>query len=441
MKKSSILFTVLTALIYALVCNAWVLVRLYPLSSLLWILLVVAANLLLGLPYGKIPGKLLKIQWHGVCCLYVFLFGALCGIGFHIYLGFQTIPQDLTTFLISAVWCVVCLSILFWNGIISVYCTSVQLGIRIRVIGILCGLIPIVNVFVLGKILLTCCREVILETNKHLLNEQRKGDAICKTKYPILLVHGVFFRDFKLLNYWGRIPGELEKNGATVYYGQHQSADSIRNSALELTERIRKIVEETGCEKVNIIAHSKGGLDCRCAISEGAAPMIASLTTVNTPHRGCGFADYLLEKIPESAQEKIALSYNTAAFILGDKKPDFMSAVRDLAASACKEYDKEWMLPDGIYSQSIGSQLKKATGGKFPLNFSYPLVKYFDGPNDGLVSLDSFQWGDHYTCLVPSKNRGISHGDMIDLNRENIPGFDVREFYVQLVSDLRKRGL
>ena len=29
---------------------------------------------------------------------------------------------------------------------------------------------------------------------------------------------------------------------------------------------------------------------------------------------------------------------------------------------------------------------------------------------------------------------------MIDLNRENIPGFDVREFYVKLVHDLKERG-
>jgi triacylglycerol lipase len=29
---------------------------------------------------------------------------------------------------------------------------------------------------------------------------------------------------------------------------------------------------------------------------------------------------------------------------------------------------------------------------------------------------------------------------MVDMNRENFRGFDVREFYVQLVSDLRERG-
>ena len=42
--------------------------------------------------------------------------------------------------------------------------------------------------------------------------------------------------------------------------------------------------------------------------------------------------------------------------------------------------------------------------------------------------------------IAPTGPRGISHGDMIDLNRENIDGFDVREFYVQLVSDLKNMG-
>ena len=35
----------------------------------------------------------------------------------------------------------------------------------------------------------------------------------CKTRYPIVLVHGIFSRDMKLLNYWGRIPAALIRNG------------------------------------------------------------------------------------------------------------------------------------------------------------------------------------------------------------------------------------
>ena len=34
----------------------------------------------------------------------------------------------------------------------------------------------------------------------------------------------------------------------------------------------------------------------------------------------------------------------------------------------------------------------------------------------------------------------IANGDMIDLNRENIKGFDVREFYVGVVRGLKKMG-
>ena len=93
-----------------------------------------------------------------------------------------------------------------------------------------------------------------------------------------------------------------------------------------------------------------------------------------------------------------------------------------------------------MYYQSVGSKIRHASGGKFPLNYSYHLVKYFDGPNDGLVGEKSFTWGRKYYFLEPKRDRGISHGDIIDLNRENIDGFDVREFYVQLVNDLKVRG-
>jgi len=261
------------------------------------------------------------------------------------------------------------------------------------------------------------------------------------------MVHGVFFRDFKYFNYWGRIPQELEKNGATIYYGNHQSAASVEDSSVEIADRIHKIIEETGCEKVNVIAHSKGGLDTKSAIVfKGMAPYIASLTTINTPHRGCEYAEYLLDKAPEALKAKVANAYNTALKQLGDPNPSFIDAVTDLTAESCMQLEEKLKDFDfkaaGIYTQSVGSRMKKAISGRFPVNVSYPLVKYFDGPNDGLVGEPSFSWGEDYTFLENDvSDRGISHGDMIDLNRDNIKGFDVREFYVQLVSKLKEKGL
>ena len=332
-------------------------------------------------------------------------------------------------------------SLIFWNGIIRVYLTSAQLAFKWRLIGILCGWIPIAHLFALCKIIGIASREVDVENAKFLLDENRNKDRICATKYPVLLVHGVFFRDFRYFNYWGRIPAELERNGAIIYYGNHQSAASVADSAKELTERIKDIVRMSGCEKVNIIAHSKGGLDCRYALSLlDASPYVASLTTINTPHRGCEFADYLLSKISEDRQKAVAHAYNTALRKLGDTNPDFLASVYDLTAEACRRLNEKAQDVEGIYYQSVGSVLKCASGGRFPLNFTHALVKYVDGENDGLVGRQSFVWGERFRYLSIPGKRGISHGDMIDLNRENFKGFDVRELYVQLVQELKMRG-
>nr|MCR5614530.1 hypothetical protein [Treponema sp.] len=122
------------------------------------------------------------------------------------------------------------------------------------------------------------------------------------------------------------------------------------------------------------------------------------------------------------------------------KEPDFIASVTDLTSSTCRAFNEEIKDSPKVFYQSVGSKLNVPKGGRFPLNYSYHLVKRFDGPNDGLVGEKSFEWGSRFTMLTTSGIRGISHGDMIDLNRENIRGFDVREFYVQLVSDLREKG-
>lgn len=330
---------------------------------------------------------------------------------------------------------------IFWNGIIRVYISSKQLGLRWRLIGIFCGMIPIAHLIVLGKIIGITSREYKEEDARYKLNLSRKDDQICKTKYPLLMVHGVFFRDFKFFNYWGRVPDDLIENGATIYYGDQQSAASVDKCGQEIAAKIKMIVEQTGCGKVNIIAHSKGGLDSRCAITKyGCAPYVASLTTINTPHRGCQFADYLLNKAPQGLKDTVAGQYNAALRKAGDKDPDFIEAVTDLTYSACKAFNESCPDSPDVYYQSVGSNSVSSSGRRFPLNLSYHLVKYFDGPNDGLVATPSMKWGDSFTYVTPLKNRGITHGDMIDLNRENIDGFDVRETYVKIVSDLKQKG-
>lgn len=438
--KKWILLPATVLLCLAANCRLWV--KSTPDLLIVFVLCGLDANLLPLLIAPTGVGARLRILSHGGGCLTLFLISTLLSVPIQTILALFYLFTQPLLWLQGVLTCVVVLALAFWNGIISVYCTSIQLGIKVRIIGIICGLIPVANIIVLFQILNIVSDEIKFETRKIALDMERKELQICKTRYPILLVHGVFFRDSKFLNYWGRIPAALSQNGADLFYGNQPSAAAVADCAEILSARIQEICRQTGSEKVNIIAHSKGGLDSRYAMAFcGAAPYVASLTTVNTPHRGCKFADYLLNVIPESTQQEVAGAYNKTLRKLGEPDADFMAAVRDLTSASCTQRDQQMPLPDGVFCQSIGSILNHGSGGKFPLNFTYHLAHYFDGANDGLVGEDSFVWSPNYTLLETKWPEGISHGDMIDLNRYNLQGFDVREFYVQLVSDLREKGL
>ncbi len=401
-------------------------------------------------PSGLFPPVMtqrLKILRNGLNLLILFCISTviLLIINIVMWRGGTSVPgiKDMPSlWIINTAITTVVLTIVFFAGMIRVYVSSEQLGIKWRVIGLICGFLLPVNVLLLLRIMSVVQRELRYENSRLIIQENRKDEELCRTKYPILLVHGVFFRDFKYLNYWGRIPKALEDNGAVVYYGEHQSAASVAECGRELADRIEKIAIENGYGKMNVIAHSKGGLDMRYALTKcGADKYTASLTTINTPHRGCEFADYLLNKIPKKQQDMIADKYNRAFKSLGDEKPDFLKAVNDLTHSACEKFNEEVKDVPNVVYKSVGSKLNHWTGGRFPLNMSYSLVKYFDGDNDGLVGKESFPWGSGFKYLTVRGKRGISHGDVIDLNRENIPEFDVREFYINLVNELKNEGL
>ena len=442
MKRNITPACIMYFILMSLLLNSYMAVKASP--FLLWFIipLFILLNALVGIKPKGTRNLRLRLCNHGNLLLTVFVCSLIPSVIWHIVLAFHTIPNTYMDLVWSMVYCIVASAILFWNGIICVYCTSTQMGIKWRVIGALCGMIPILNLVVLTRIIDITSDEVDFEIEKEIISTSPALSEICKTKYPLVLVHGVFFRDSRIFNYWGRIPRTLKLHGATVYYGEHQSALTVKESARELASRIKLIVDRSGCEKVNIIAHSKGGLDCRYAISEfGLAPYVASITTVNTPHRGCLFAERLLHAIPESVKNKVATVYNTTLTALGDENPDFLAAVSDLTAEACQKRNEWLTFPEGIFAQSIGSVMEHPQKGQFPLNLSYRYVKNFDGENDGLVGESSFSWGEKYTLLRSKGTRGISHGDVIDLNRENILDFDVRDFYCELVSDLRNRGL
>lgn len=50
-------------------------------------------------------------------------------------------------------------TVVFWNGTVRIYLASNRLSTRQRVLGILCGWVPLLNIWYLGKIIRAACHE------------------------------------------------------------------------------------------------------------------------------------------------------------------------------------------------------------------------------------------------------------------------------------------
>ncbi|MDR1105233.1 MAG: hypothetical protein LBL44_02650 [Treponema sp.] len=328
---------------------------------------------------------------------------------------------------------------ILWNGMLRIFFTSKRLGVFWRLLMFFTWWLPPVNIFVI----LSACRLVYEEYDfalyKENLNSIRADSEICKTKYPLVMVHGILFRDLKFFNYWGRIPRELLRNGAKVFYGNQEAVGTIAANAEDIRKTILSVLKETGAEKVNIIAHSKGGLDARCAISTlGMAEKVASLTTICTPHRGCRFVDKAAS-LPGWFYRFVADIFDAVFRKLGDRNPDFYNATRQFTTASSEAFNRD--TPDSplVYYQSYMTMMKGPASDPM-LGPVWLLVRALEGDNDGLVSLPSAQWGNFRGVLVSGSGRGISHGDIIDLKRADYRGFDVTETYVNMVRELREKG-
>ena len=270
-------------------------------------------------------------------------------------------------------------------------------------------------------------------------------EASCRTKFPLVLIHGAGFRDLTWPVYWGRIPSVLEAHGATIHYGLQDCWASIETNAQTIAGRIDEILAESGSEKVNIIAHSKGGLDARMAASSlGCGNRIASITTIATPHHGSKTMDKLFA-IPRPLWNTAAFAVNNWIRLVGDKKPDFLKLCEDLTTEKMREFNDNNPDVPGVYYQSFACVMKHPLSD-INLSTANAVIRHFEGENDGLVSVDSARWGENYTILRSNSFRGISHLDAIDLRRHRLTGkkgdgvSDICAFYVSMVEDLKKRG-
>lgn len=257
------------------------------------------------------------------------------------------------------------------------------------------------------------------------------------TRYPIILVHGVAIKEKKYLRAFGWIAEKMREEGYEVYIAKTDAFGSIESNAEQLKDYVLKILEKTGAEKVNLIGHSKGGLDSKeMILSLDMEGKVSSLTTLCTPHKGSIIASKIWE-LPMPIKKIYAWCIDKFyKHVFGDKNPDSMTVCKQLCH--VDEGLETVGFSSKVYCQSYSSTLKS---GKdcFIMALPMRIYKHFSGKeNDGMVSVESSKFGEYKgDCLGES----ISHLQIIDILAKPKSRKAIYDFYISICKDLETRGV
>jgi len=236
-----------------------------------------------------------------------------------------------------------------------------------------------------------------------------------ETRHPIVLAHGLggFDSLFGVLDYWYGIEDALEDGGARVFVTQVSQLNATEVRGEQLLAQVQQILAITGEQKVNLIGHSHGGLDVRYVASV-RPDLVASVTTVASPHKGAALADVLRANVVDGSFSEGVLAFfaNSLGVVLGlltgsSDPQDAVAALDSLTTAGLATFNAAH--PQGVPATPCGGGASSVNGVRYwSWSGTGILTNLFDvsdaalaltslvypEPNDGLVGRCSSHLGD-----------------------------------------------
>ena len=240
-------------------------------------------------------------------------------------------------------------------------------------------------------------------------------------RYPVVLLHGLLgFDELAIgparLAYFRGLTERIRAVGVDVHRPRVARTASVALRAEQLVRRL----DQLSVKRVNLIAHSMGGLDARYAMAKlGLSGRVASLVTIGTPHRGTPLADLGSQVIGET------LGLRRALTALGLD----VEAFYDLTTARMAAFNERVSDVRGVWYGSVVAHAGR--GSLHPLLWpAHRILSRRVGPNDGLVPLASQAWGEVVAEIE------ADHWAQIGWSRH----FDAAELFEELLRELRARG-
>jgi triacylglycerol lipase len=221
-----------------------------------------------------------------------------------------------------------------------------------------------------------------------------------QTRYPVVLVHGLFGFDrlFGAYDYWYGIAPDLRAGGARVYAVNVSSANSTTLRGEQLIRQLDTYRALYGHARFNLIGHSHGGPTIRYVASV-RPDLVASVSSVGAPQFGSKVADGVRGSLPPgSLQERLAVGFfNAFAYVIellsGDFDPqDARAALDSLTTAGSAVFNSRH--PQGKPSAPCRYDGARQVNGIRYYSFTgnQPVTNLFD-PSDALMAAGSLFFG------------------------------------------------
>ncbi|MEN9983886.1 MAG: hypothetical protein RI918_1855 [Pseudomonadota bacterium] len=240
------------------------------------------------------------------------------------------------------------------------------------------------------------------------------ADTYAKTKYPVVLVHGLLgFDAIGPVNYFYGVPSALRNSGAVVFTPNVSQSNSTELRGEQLLQQLRSLKAQYGYSKFNLVGHSHGGNTARY-VAAVAPDLVASVTSVGTPHAGSKTADGIASFADAAHVTGLAVAVvdglaSLISFFSGSASnpQSSFSALQSLSTAGAADFNRRF--PQGAPTTACGQGAEVVNGVRY---YSYGgtsvLTNVFDvsdalmaagglffgfEQNDGLVGKCSSHWG------------------------------------------------
>jgi triacylglycerol lipase len=262
------------------------------------------------------------------------------------------------------------------------------------------------------RLFVACAASFALLSSATALNA---ADTYTKTQYPIVLVHGLLgFDALGPVQYFYGVPSELRRSGAVVYTASVSQSNSTEVRGEQLLKELQTLQARYGHTKFNLVGHSHGGNTIRYVA--GVSPsLVASVTSVGTPHQGSKVAD-ALQGITNftGTTELVAGVVNGLSSVVaflsgsGSNPQNALASLQSLSTQGAQDFNRRF--PAGAPTTSCGQGPELASNGVryYSMGGTSVLTNVLDASdgflgaaalffgfeqNDGLVGRCSNHWG------------------------------------------------